>query len=314
MKNFESLDQRVIRTTCDWSCSGQELASYLASRFTYRSCQEWIERITNGEITLNGKIVSPQYRLQLHDQIEYRPADITEPAADLNYSIVYEDENYLVVNKPGNLCMHPAGPFFKHTLWHLLTTKYGKIHFVNRLDRETSGILLATKNSKAAAFLSKAGNITCKEYEALVFGDFKEEITATGYLVSDKSSLILKKRKFVKDLSEEDVKVETATTILKPIKSNGNFSLVNATPVTGRMHQIRITLYSLGFPMVGDKLYGPNEILFLKQRTNKISEEEQASLIMNRQALHSSKITYIDPVDRQEKTFYCPSNFTLPEK
>ena len=309
-----NLETRIIKSSVTWANAGMMLASFLASRFTYRTQEEWCERIAKGEIKINGKETSPDTILNLHDVIEYIPQDIVEPPANLNYSIIHEDDNVLVIDKPANLCVHPSGPFFKHTLWHLLTSKYGKIHFVNRLDRETSGILLATKNSKAAAFLSKAGNITCKEYEALVFGDFKEEITATGYLVSDKSSLILKKRKFVKDLSEEDVKVETATTILKPIKSNGNFSLVNATPVTGRMHQIRITLYSLGFPMVGDKLYGPNEILFLKQRTNEITEEEQASLIMNRQALHSSKITFIDPVDCQEKTFYCPSNFTLPEK
>ena len=309
-----NLEQRVIKSNVTWNNAGMMLASFLASRFTYRTREEWCERIAKGEIKINGKETQPDTILNLHDLIEYIPQDIAEPPADLNYSIIHEDDNVIVINKPGNLCVHPSGPFFKHTLWHLLTSKYGKIHFVNRLDRETSGILLATKNSKAAAFLSKAGNIICKEYEALVFGNFQEEITATGFLVSDKSSMVLKKRKFVKELNENDVKIETATTILKPIKSNEKFSLVNATPITGRMHQIRITLYSLGFPMVGDKLYGPNDILFLKQRTDEITEEEKASLIMSRQALHSSKITYIDPVDNLEKTFYCPSNFELPQK
>jgi 23S rRNA pseudouridine955/2504/2580 synthase/23S rRNA pseudouridine1911/1915/1917 synthase len=309
-----NLEQRIIKSSVTWSNAGMMLAAFLASRFTYRTKEQWCERIALGEIKINGKETTPETILNLHDIIEYIPQDIKEPPADLNYSIIHEDDNVIVVNKPGNLCVHPSGPFFKHTLWHLLTSKYGKIHFVNRLDRETSGILLATKNSKAAAFLSKAGNITCKEYEALVFGNFNAEITATGFLVSDKSSMVLKKRKFVYELSDDDVKVETATTILKPIKSNGNFSLVNATPITGRMHQIRITLYSLGFPMVGDKLYGPNDILFLKQRTDEITQEEKDSLIMARQALHSSKITYIDPQDHTEKTFYCPSNFTLPEK
>ena len=112
----QSLNERIIRTTIDWSSAGLLLADMLAGRFTYRSRDEWCARIESGEITLNGKTVSPETVLSLHDRIEYRPGDITEPAADLNYRIVAESDSYLVIDKPGNLCMHPAGPFFKHTL------------------------------------------------------------------------------------------------------------------------------------------------------------------------------------------------------
>ena len=96
------------------------LASFLASRFTYRTREEWCERIAKGEIKINGKEAQPDAILNLHDLIEYIPQDIAEPPADLNYSIIHEDDNVIVINKPGNLCVHPSGPFFKHTLWHLL--------------------------------------------------------------------------------------------------------------------------------------------------------------------------------------------------
>ena len=306
MKNFESLDQRVIRTTCDWSCSGQELASYLASRFTYRSCQEWIERITNGEITLNSKIVSPQYRLQLHDQIEYRPADITEPAADLNYSVVYEDENYLVVNKPGNLCMHPAGPFFKHTLWHLLASKYGEIHLASRLDRETSGLLLAAKNKTAASKMAKKNIITQKKYLSVVHGTFTQSIEAKGFLTGDTASQIRKKRKFVFDMPSEKGGFESAYTTLEPVKTTEKYSLVSAIAHTGRTHQIRATLFSFGFPVCGDKLYGVDETMFLRQSREELSEIDWQKLLIKRQALHSAHLELIHPETGESMAFDAP--------
>lgn len=310
MKKFESLDQRVIRTTCDWSCVGQELVLYLASRFTYRSCEEWKERISSGEITLNGKIVPDNYRLQLHDQIEYRPQDIAEPEADLNYSVVFEDKNYLVVNKPGNLCVHPAGPFFKHTLWHLLSSKYGEIHLASRLDRETSGLLLAAKNKNAATKMAKKNIITQKRYLSVVHGCFSSSIEAKGFLVSDAASMIRKKRKFVFDMPQNDERFESAYTTIEPVRSNGSFSLVSAIAHTGRTHQIRATLFSSGFPVCGDKLYGVDEMMFLRQSRDELTSSDWEKLLIKRQALHSAHLEIIHPETQTPMTFDAP----LPEE
>ena len=306
MKNFESLDQRVIRTTCDWSCTDQELVRYLAGRFTYRSSEEWETRILSGEITINGKMAAPSYRLQLHDQIEYRPQDITEPDADLNYSIIFEDENYLVVNKPGNLCVHPAGPFFKHTLWHLLASKYGEIHLASRLDRETSGILLAAKNKAAATKMAKKNIITQKKYLAVVHGNFTDSIEAKGFLTSDNSSAIRKKRRFVFDMPQDGDRFESAHTTLEPVNSNGDFSLVSAIAHTGRTHQIRATLYSFGFPVCGDKLYGVDELMFLRQSRDELTSDDWQKLLIKRQALHSAHLELIHPESGELMKFDAP--------
>ena len=154
----------MIRSSIDWSGVGLALDQFLAGRFTYRSLEEWRERIRSGEILLNGTMVEPERRLELHDCVEYFPGDLPEPEADLRYRIAYEDETVLVVDKSGNLCAHPSGPFFRHTLWHLLSTRFGQIHLVNRLDRETSGLLLVAKNSSAAAKLGRPGWPVRKEY------------------------------------------------------------------------------------------------------------------------------------------------------
>lgn len=313
MKNCGNLDQRIIRTTCDWSCAGQQLASYLASRFTYRTLEEWCCRIDSGEITLNGKMVSSDTVLQLHDQIEYKPRDIVEPAADLNYSIIYEDENYLVVNKPGNLCVHPAGPFFKHTLWHLLASKYGDIHLASRLDRETSGLLLAAKNKLAASRMAKKNVIIRKEYLSVVHGSFGEDVEAKGFLVSDPESSVRKKRRFVFDMPQEKGTFESAHTTLSCVKRANGFSIVSAIAHTGRMHQIRSTLFSLGFPVAGDKLYGVDETMFLRQSRDELTAEDWKNLLISRQALHSSSLEIIHPDSKEQMEFTSPLPDELSE-
>ena len=295
------LSRRIIRSTIDWSGAGIMLADYLAGRFTYRSKEEWCKRIESGEITLNDKIVPPETILTLHDKIEYRPEDIEEPPADLDYRIVFEDDKFLVIDKPGNLCMHPAGPFFKHTLWHLLSSRYGNIHFVNRLDRETSGLLLAAKDAATAKKLSKS--ILQKKYQVLIHGEFPEELNAEGFLISA-NSIVRKKRRFVSTMPENPP-FESAKTIFRKLFSCGDLSLVEATLFTGRMHQIRATLHSLGFPVAGDKLYGVDETFYLKQRTGELTDDDRKKLLLPRQALHSAFLEFT-AVDGKVLNFTSP--------
>ncbi len=312
--NFEDLSRRVIRSSIDWSGEGLALEAFLAGRFTYRSLDEWRERIGRGEILVNGEVVPPERKLQLHDSVEYFPGDLPEPEADLNYRVAYEDDTVLVVDKPGNLCVHPAGAFFKHTLWHLLCTRYGKIHLINRLDRETSGLLIAAKNPQAAARLGGRNWPIRKEYLALVFGQFRQVVDADGFLVPDTDSTVRKKRRFRFDRPENPAGMETAQTLLTPEYSVGeDMTLVRAVPVTGRLHQIRATLCSLGFPMVGDKLYGPDDRIFLKIRDNAITEEDRILLRMPRQALHSALLEFRHPVTEQtiRVESLLPNDFSL---
>ena len=282
------LSQRVIRSSIDWSGAGITLADYLAGRFTYRSKDEWCKRIASGEIMLNDKIVSPETILALHDKIEYRPADIAEPPADLDYRIVYEDDTTLVIDKPGNLCMHPAGPFFKHTLWHLLCSRYGNIHFVNRLDRETSGLLLAAKDAATAKKLSKS--VLKKKYLVLAHGEFPEELEAEGFLLSA-NSVVRKKRRFQYDMPDAPP-FESARTFFRKLDFVNGLSVIEAELFTGRMHQIRATLFSLGYPVAGDKLYGLDENFYLKQRSDELTESDREKLLLSRQALHSAYLEF----------------------
>ena len=280
------------------------LLQFLSGRFTYRNPDEWAERIKGNEITLNGKPVDPEYILQMHDCIEYHPQDIPEPPARKDFRIVYEDDDILVIDKPGNLCVHPSGPFYQNTLWYLLRQKHPHIHFVNRLDRETSGLLLAAKSPEAARKIAETDAVSNKTYLAIVHGSFTEKINAAGFLVSA-NSVVRKKRHFITE-NPEDLPNETSVTYLSPEKSGADFSLVKAVLGTGRTHQIRATLCSLGFPLVGDKLYGVNENFFLKQKSEDFTAEELAQLILRRQALHAASFTLKHPASGEIMEFTAP--------
>lgn len=295
---------RIIRTAVDWSGAGTVLADYLAGRFTYRSRAEWCERIETGEITVNDRPAPPETVLTLHDVIEYRPGELPEPPADLNCRIVFESPELLVIDKPGNLCVHPAGPFFRHTLWHLLRARYGEVHFINRLDRETSGLMLAARNAAAAKLLSRRGQVQAKVYRAIVHGDFPETLDADGFL-RPAGGIIRKKRRFTFEMPERPP-FETAVTKFACLRRGGGFSLVRAELGTGRMHQIRATLAALGYPVAGDKLYGPDERFYLKQRGDELTAADREALIFSRQALHSAELEFCDPASGEVRRFQSP--------
>ena len=142
----------------------------------------------------------------------------------------------------------------------------------------------------------------------LVEGAFPETLVAQGYLVTDETSSIRKKRKFV-ILPEGDPvppEGENATTQFKRVALHGEISEVEAYLETGRSHQIRATLQSLGFPVVGDKLYGVEPAMFLRFCTDALTEEDRLRLRMDRQALHAARLRLRHPRTHQPVEFAAP--------
>ena len=286
------LECRVGKSIISANDAGKSLLELLTGRFSYHSGSEWRNIIDRGLITLNGENASSEAILTKGDILEYHVADIAEPEVDASYAVLYEDADILAVDKSGDLPCHPAGPFYRNTLWFILKKRYGEVFPVNRLDRETSGIVLWAKNSSAASLLAAQLASMRKRYVALVHGKFTKEIDASGFLERDNASIVRKKRCFVYNDSGSGQRAET---LLRPVWWNEKYSLVEALPRTGRLHQIRATLCSLGFPLVGDKLYGIDDTFYLKIKDDLFTAEERAALLLPRQALHAAGLEFKHP-------------------
>ena len=266
---------------------------FLAKRFNYRSRSEWQKAVQDGEILINGRKTKASRILHAGEKLAFIPKDpLPEPPVDSNYQIIERTGHYIAVNKPGNLPCHPSGIFFKHTLWYMMKEDLGcDLHIITRLDRETSGVVLAALDPQTASCMTQdmmTGKIG-KHYLSIVHGVFDHEIHAKGYLSNDPAAAVHKKRRFT---SQEVPESESSDTLLLPLSSDGTFSLVEARPATGRLHQIRATLCSLGYPLAGDKLYGVDETFFLRFIDDALTDDDRKKLILSGQALHAAELVW----------------------
>ncbi len=302
------IEERVISTVIQKQDEHKRLDNWLTNRFTYHSRNQWQNHIKNGIILVNDNKSRSSKKLQIGDSVSFIP-EFNEPTVDCNYTIEFEDNYFILINKPPNLPCHPAGRFFKNTLWYLLSEKYEKIAFVNRLDRETSGLLIVCKNSEATAKFANLfalGQIQ-KKYYVLVHGDFYTKYHAKGYLINDENSEVRKKRKFVEANIENIKNAEFSETKFDKLKTSAKFlSLLNVELKTGRMHQIRSTLFSLGFPVVGDKLYGLDDSFYIKFANDKLTDNDWAKLILKHQALHAYSLSFKHPYTNKIMSFEIP--------
>ena len=289
--------ERVMESLVNDGFDGLRLDLYLSKRFSYLSRTSWQREISDGKLKLNGSVIlNVKKHVYSGDMVEYFAGEIDEPAIDPNYIIIFENENYIAVNKTGNLPVHPSGIFLHNTLVMLLESSRGeKFYPVHRLDRETSGALLLGKSSAAASGVQNSFGKAGKEYIAIVRGkSCPENITVDTPIGPARDSLINKKREAYIGAQE------SALTMFETISSTGEFSVVKAHPVTGRMHQIRVHLKYAGYPIIGDKMYGDDETIYLDyiKEGNTLNVTERAGF--QRCALHSRSFVFFDPFEKRE--------------
>ncbi|PKN77195.1 MAG: RluA family pseudouridine synthase [Deltaproteobacteria bacterium HGW-Deltaproteobacteria-10] len=298
--------KRIITSRVPSLQQAQRLDSYCTYRFTYLNHEQWEKEIIDGKLSLDGEITrDPATKLCGGEMLAWDGSCIVEPEVDDRINILYEDELFIAVNKPGNLPVHPAGRYFNNTLVELLEERYGrKVYPLHRLDRETSGIILLTFEGQNGGVLSAMLAKGSKEYLALVHGTFPdEEIIIDLPLGRDVESAVHKKRKAWPGGNE------TAATRLQKVRTAGNISLIRCFPETGRLHQIRAHLLAAGYPIIGDKLYGRDETAFLTFIRHGLTEELIKRLILPRQALHAARLVFLHPHTKKEMDLRAP----LPE-
>lgn len=223
------------------------------------------------------------------------------------FPILHEDDDLLVINKPAGLVCHPTKGDERSSLvgrLRLYLGPQGGAHLINRLDRETSGIIVAAKTPESSRTLRQAwaARTVHKEYRAVVQGwpgnDSGEIDLPLG---KDEASRIA-----IKDCIRADgAEARTCFCVLQRFeRAEGRFALLHVEPYTGRKHQIRIHLSHLGHPLVGDKLYGPDELLYLAFVKERLTEADRARLILPHQALHAGVVEV--PWNGETKRFEAP--------
>lgn len=203
-------------------------------------------------------------------------------ASNIPLNIIYEDDYLLVLNKPANIAIHPSILHFDNSLSNgvkFYFDKLGlkkKIRIVNRLDRNTSGIVILAKNEYIQECLIKQmkTNEFKKEYLAIAKGILESKSGTLNFPIARKEGSIIERT-----VSSDG---DSAITHYDVVKEFNNLSLVHIVLETGRTHQIRVHFSHIGHPILGDTLYG------------------SPSKLINRQALHSYKLTFIHPVTKKE--------------
>ncbi|MGL5677135.1 MAG: RluA family pseudouridine synthase [Cellulosilyticaceae bacterium] len=222
------------------------------------------KQIEDGNVVVNGKQVASKYKVQQLDTITVtipEPVDVDILAEDIPVDIAYEDEDLMIINKPQDMVVHPApgnytGTLVNALLYHCkegLSGINGEIRpgIVHRIDKDTSGLLMIAKNDKTHLALSdklKTHDIT-RRYHAIVYGNFKEEEGMVEKPIG-RSPKDRKKMAIVAD-------GRYAKTEYRVLERFRDFTYVELTLCTGRTHQIRVHMTSIGHPLLGDPVYGP---------------------------------------------------------
>ena len=244
----------------------------------------------NNKIFVNNKNEWLNYELKENNtltvNLDFIEDNSNIVSTKMELDIIYEDEAFLVINKPAGIAIHPSILHFENSLSNGVKFYFDNIGLhrlirpVNRLDRNTSGLVVFAKNEYVQESLIQqmSKNIFYKEYLCLVNGCFNDKHGIINAPIGRKNDSIIERCISFENGQESITEYEL-------LKSFNNFSLVKCTLKTGRTHQIRVHMAYIGHPLLGDDLYGIK------------------SSLINRQALHSYKIEFIHPISNEKVCF-----------
>ena len=291
---------------------GQSLVridKFLTQRIENTSRNRIQNVIDVGGVLVNGNPVKGSYKVKPFDVISivlpHPPRDNEVYPEDLPINIIYEDDDVIMINKAAGMVVHPGFNNYSGTLVNALVYHFqqlpqlpgneGRPGLVHRIDKDTSGLLLVSKNEKAITYLAKQfyDHTITRKYLALVWGDLPEDGTVTGYIGRS-----AKDRKVMAIYSEED-KGKWSVTHYKVLERLGYVTLIECELETGRTHQIRAHMKHLGHPLFNDSSYGGNRILKGTVFSKYKSFVENCFEMIPRQALHAKSLGFLHPTTKK---------------
>jgi len=252
--------------------SGERIDKFLKQEFFSFSRGEILRQIKSGNVKVNDVLVKPSYTLKENDVLEIRLVKKNKEVfsnENVEFEIVHEDENIIVINKPAGLQVHSSAKNETDTLVNGLVFKFPEIKnihdgsegaflrpgIVHRLDKETSGVMVIARDEKSFWELKdKFKNRKVeKKYVVIVYGKFAKT-EKVGIIDKPLARSTSYRKQVVAGLKTKTI-IRSAITEYHVLKEYADYSLVEVTPRTGRMHQIRAHMNSIGHPIVGDKIY-----------------------------------------------------------
>jgi 23S rRNA pseudouridine1911/1915/1917 synthase len=280
---------------------GDRIDKFLAEELDDYSRSFIQKMIKDGNVSVNGGLVKSNYRLSAGDVLTITLPELSEPdilPENIPLDILYEDEDIIVVNKPKGMVVHPAAGHYTGTLvnalmYHCRDNLSGingvqRPGIVHRIDMNTTGVLVACKNDAAHSFISEQLSVhsITRKYEAIVLNSFKEE---TGTVDAPIGRHRIDRKKMAVDYKNG----RNAVTHYRVIENYGKYAHIECQLETGRTHQIRVHMASIGHPLLGDDVYGSG-----KSQFNTTG-----------QTLHARVLGFIHPSTRKYMEFEAP----LPE-
>ncbi len=267
----------IFEYIVDSETEGMRIDRYLKKKFKNEPLSKIFQALRKGDVKVEGKKVKENYKLSLNEKISvkylkaenssdenrnYRKNKIEKKILDkYKKSVIFENEDFFIVNKEGNIPMH-KGTGHKYGLSEIFKEIYNSenINFANRLDYETSGLVIGCKTLKFLRYISEKirNNEVQKRYIAVVHGIIeKEKFTIENYLAVGKNGVSVTENKIQGKKSVTEFRCIER----KKSKNNKNIgqTILDINLVTGRKHQIRAQISNYGYPIIGDRKYGIND-------------------------------------------------------
>ena len=302
-----------LRLVVDKGQSLLRIDKFLMHRIENATRNRIQNAIEAGNVLVNDKAIKSSYKVKPLDVISvvlpHPPRDTEVYPEDIPLDILYEDDDVILVNKPAGMVVHPGFNNYTGTLVNALAFHIQQLPqlpgnearpgLVHRIDKDTSGLLLISKNEASLTQLARQffDHSIARKYIALVWGDLVEDGTVTGYIGRS-----VKDRR-VMDIYADETKGKWSVTHYKVLERFGYVTLIECQLETGRTHQIRAHFQSIGHPLFSDSTYGGDKIRFMSSMASYKSFIDNAFKICPRQALHAFSLGFIHPITNEFMQF-----------
>src|SRR3569833_592064 len=305
-----------LRLVVDKGQSLLRIDKFLMHRIENASRNRIQNAIDAGNVLVNDKIIKASYKVKPLDVISvvlpHPPRDTEVYPENLPINIVYEDDDVLVVNKEPGMVVHPGYNNYTGTLVNALVYHFqqlptlpgndGRPGLVHRIDKDTSGLLLISKNEHAMAWLARQiyEHTITRKYLALVWGDLAEDGTVTGYIGRSHSD------RRVMSIYDDPEKGKWAVTHYKVLERLDFVTLIDSQLETGRTHQIRAHMKHIWHPLFSYATYGGDKILKGTVFSKYKQFVENCFELLPRQALHAQTLGFVHPSLKKHLLFEAP--------